>query len=135
MSVLAIIELDYSWADKLENHESIREHFPKFYDADGKPKGNWELGEQIVDGREMSLLSEQGVIYTVHRFKGVVPVGHGDKIPEGSIVHIHLPNYVLNHFNKVELLEDCCTDALQEKLDEGWRIIAVCPPVNKRRPD
>lgn len=32
------------------------------------------------------------------------------------------------------LEEDCCTDKLQERLDDGWRILAVCPQP-KRRPD
>jgi hypothetical protein len=33
------------------------------------------------------------------------------------------------------LLDDACTDNLQAHLNEGWRIIAVCPPDAKRRPD
>lgn len=41
---------------------------------------------------------------------------------------------VLHSFNDLMLCEDCCTDHLQEKLDEGWRVIAVCP-MESRRPD
>lgn len=40
----------------------------------------------------------------------------------------------LHHMNRLMLLEDACTDFLQEKLDEGWRLIAVCPQ-EQRRPD
>lgn len=34
----------------------------------------------------------------------------------------------------VTYLEDCCTDVLQKHLDDGWRILAVCPPNDARRP-
>jgi hypothetical protein len=32
------------------------------------------------------------------------------------------------------LMQDCCTDDLQEALSKGWRILAVCPQP-QRRPD
>lgn len=40
----------------------------------------------------------------------------------------------LHQMNRLMLLEDCCTDRLQEQLDDGWRLIAVCPQ-EQRRPD
>lgn len=40
----------------------------------------------------------------------------------------------LHSVNRLMLCEDYCTDALQEKLDDGWRLVAVCPQEN-RRPD
>jgi hypothetical protein len=33
------------------------------------------------------------------------------------------------------LLSDACSDALQNELDNGWRIIAACPQPDQRRPD
>ena len=36
--------------------------------------------------------------------------------------------------NELCLKEDCCTDELQQALDEGWRLLAVCPQ-ESRRPD
>jgi hypothetical protein len=32
-------------------------------------------------------------------------------------------------------LNDACTDELRRHLDDGWRIVCVCPPLNQRRPD
>lgn len=49
--------------------------------------------------------------------------------------HIHIPNIGLLTVRKVKILEDCCTDVLQQELDEGWSLIAVCPPNAVRRPD
>lgn len=36
--------------------------------------------------------------------------------------------------SRLKLVEDCCTDALQSELDDGWRLVAVCPQ-EARRPD
>lgn len=48
---------------------------------------------------------------------------------------IHLPGNDLLRINNTKVLEDACTDALQEELDKGWRIISVCPIAGNRRPD
>ena len=44
------------------------------------------------------------------------------------------PGPNLLNVNETLLMEDACTDELQENLDNGWRIIAVCPQP-QRRPD
>lgn len=48
---------------------------------------------------------------------------------------VHMPGQALSTYNEVCLLEDSCTDVLQAKLSEGWRIIAGCPQPDQRRPD
>lgn len=48
---------------------------------------------------------------------------------------VHVPNLGLLMMNKVELLSDACTDDVQSHLDRGWRILAICPQPNQRRPD
>lgn len=50
-------------------------------------------------------------------------------------VNVHVPGLALLTYNKTMLLEDCCTDYLQEMLDDGWRIIAISPQPDQRRPD
>lgn len=52
-----------------------------------------------------------------------------------AIVQIHVPNIGLIAMNEVKVLNDACTDSLQQELDEGWSILAVCPPNEQRRPD
>lgn len=56
-------------------------------------------------------------------------------LTNGAIVNIHVPDLALMMINEVDYLEDACTNLVQEKLDEGWRILAVCPPNAQRRPD
>lgn len=50
-------------------------------------------------------------------------------------VEVHMPGQALATYNETMLLQDSCTDALQNEIDSGWRIIAVCPQPDQRRPD
>lgn len=52
-----------------------------------------------------------------------------------SRCEVHMPGNMLATYNQVQLLKDSCTDALQSALSAGWRIIAVCPQPDSRRPD
>ena len=45
------------------------------------------------------------------------------------------PGNALLAIAETKLLEDSCTDALQAALADGWRIIAVQPQPDQRRPD
>lgn len=54
---------------------------------------------------------------------------------KGAAVQIAIPDLGLMHVKEVCHLDDCCTDYLQSYLNEGWRILAVCPPNAQRRPD
>ena len=44
------------------------------------------------------------------------------------------PGPSLLNVDETLLMEDACTNALQENLENGWRILAVCPQP-QRRPD
>lgn len=48
---------------------------------------------------------------------------------------VHIPNISMLMYNELMLSEDVCTDELQAQLNSGWRIIAVCPQPDQRRPD
>lgn len=48
---------------------------------------------------------------------------------------VHMPGNMLASYNEIMLAEDSCTDVLQEHLTSGWRMIAVCPQPDQRRPD
>lgn len=65
--------------------------------------------------------------------------GHRDPNTElyakGAAVTIAIPDQALLKIDKVTWLENACTEELQQHLDDGWRILAVCPPNAQRRPD
>lgn len=52
-----------------------------------------------------------------------------------KVVNVVVPDSPLFQMNEVKLLQDCCTDFLQQELDAGWRIISICPQPDQRRPD
>ena len=59
----------------------------------------------------------------------------GADLLAGSAVQIAVPDMALMYIDEVQILTDYCTDQLQEALNDGWRILAVCPPNSQRRPD
>jgi len=52
-----------------------------------------------------------------------------------NAVNVHVPNFALLNIRESFVLVDCCTEVLNDNLGEGWRILAICPQPNQRRPD
>lgn len=50
-------------------------------------------------------------------------------------VGVHISDLGLMNIKEVDVLYDACTDELQRWLDDGWRILAICPQPDSRRPD
>jgi len=50
-------------------------------------------------------------------------------------VDVHVSGFALMSINQIGLANDCCTEYLQEILNKGWRILAICVQPDQRRPD
>lgn len=51
-------------------------------------------------------------------------------------LNIHQPNMPLFTYNQFQVLTDFCTEKLQnEYINQGWRVVAICPQPDQRRPD
>lgn len=85
----------------------------------------------VMTGDEVECWSSAGIELTMSRVKGVAS---NDTDVRNTIYQISVANVGLMQIQRVEVLEDCCTDHLQRELDRGWRILAVCPPNDARRP-
>ena len=48
---------------------------------------------------------------------------------------VHISNVGLLSIRTVKIAYDYCTDTLQADLNEGWKILAICPQPDSRRPD
>lgn len=96
--------------------------------------GKWFVWEALATSDEAQIITDElGVDITVSRMRGVQsPRAAFEKT--GDTFQISVANVGLLAIDHVSVLEDCCTDALQDELKKGWRIIAVCPPNDKRRP-
>lgn len=66
---------------------------------------------------------------------GSLETATAERVAEGSAVTIAIPDIGLMTVRRVDVLCDACTDQLQTYLDNGWRLLAVCPPNAQRRPD
>lgn len=52
-----------------------------------------------------------------------------------QLVNVCVPGYALLEIAEVGVKEDCCTDELGRCLLDGWKILAICPQPDQRRPD
>lgn len=50
-------------------------------------------------------------------------------------VQVVVPGLGLLEVREVTVLYEQCTDMVQDYLDDGWSILAVCPQPDQRRPD
>lgn len=126
--------LDLAKSDEM--YARLKEMLPEAPDPENRERSYaWpreSLIELETDGR---WLTDNGVTFEVKKFKGTTTVAA--IFPDGStnVVHVHVPNVGLLSIAEVMVEENACTDLLQRRLNEGWRILCVCPPNAARRPD
>lgn len=107
------------------------------------PEGPARLTEEeatalMALGVELKLVPLPGamVVKMQDRFKWESQIDpNHEHIRTGAAVQLAIPDLGLMTITEVVVREDYCTDMLQSDLDEGWRILAVCPPNAARRPD
>jgi hypothetical protein len=150
--MLVQISVAYNCEEQLkklgrENYLALRDKlpnlkFPDWLEGKEKPEYYYEREQFIEFENDAPLLLEAGIQFEVKRFKQNYFVDKvfdesrkqfGDK--QGSPISVHIPNIGLLMIDEVDWLENACTEQLQGYLDDGWRILAVCPPNGTRRPD
>lgn len=97
-------------------------------EAHNLSKAGIDVRLEGVDGTMLSKLQDKP---KVDKYGAVHPID----LYNGSTVQIVVPDIGVLQIDEVDWMEDACTQALQDRLDEGWRILAVCPPNAQRRPD
>lgn len=140
-----LYRIDLSWSDSDKIKQLTEEEYEKLRNAvfclPQSNKNIFGLHDLIIDVDGISALIELGVTPVIKQLKNTYspskPSNGWTHIADNikNSVHVHIPNIGLLMIDEVMVLEDSCTDYLQNKLDDGWRIIAVCPPNGVRRPD
>lgn len=146
--MLAIIELDYTRHARLkeltpEQRQQLRDEVPQMKltaeDSSYMHSESEFMCDLATDGQ---LLLSLGLQFSVKRFKSCYRVSDNDpwqkRDPAQAVVHniqVAIPNILLWEIDEVRVLDDSCTDTVQSYLDDGWRILAICPPPAQRRPD
>lgn len=137
---------EWQWQDKVINLEphkfqqwrngvpSLRKHFhPDTNQANFKEhfKGVHVYEGLLMDADEVAAWGDAEVEVTISRIKGLAS---NARELQQTIFQVSIAGIGLMQIQCVELLENCCTVELQNWLDRGWRIVAVCPPNDTRRP-
>lgn len=99
-----------------------------------------DLGEDFFEFlmKNSDYNSDRILMFDVKRvrtLKALIEEGGKISLAPRDTIHVHIPSNELFKVTKTKLLEDSCTDALQDDLDSGWGIIAVIPRPGQRRPD
>lgn len=130
--------------------EELQKYWPLATNAE-KPKNAYSItGPCRITYDEANAIAKLGVKLTIAPLPGAMitkmrdGVSHaweygtrieGEHLVEGKAVQVAVPDMALMYIDEVCVETDFCTDALQEMLNDGWRILAICPPNSSRRPD
>lgn len=147
MNFLMGVNLEYGGSAQLlalseEAWEALRKALPPGRLKPFAERGAYmSMSAWICDIEEAIVWGEAGVNLVVSRIKGVAyPVHPKSALAEAlnghppMILNISVANVGLYDVKLVRYEEDCCTVYLQGLLDKGWRLLAVCPPNDARRP-
>lgn len=122
-------------------YEELREEFPEFELPDDQTKvPDWNTYTVHGTQRDLDILARWGLEPQIRRIRGQfidrlnLPANRIPAPEAGQVVNITIPSAGLFAVQTVDVLEDLCTNELQGWLDAGWRIVAVCPPNDTRRP-
>ena len=155
MSELINVAIDYPDKELLSDDANWRKFcslWPLAKEDMDRTTAHWnygiELGPARITHEEANGLSTMGLRVILKPLPGAMIVKMQDRhkwehrvgvtpddLTSGRAVQIAIPDIGLLQIKDVCVEEDCCTDFLQQRLNEGWRILAVCPPNAARRPD
>ena len=153
MRLIQITVENTHWSDNKEQFDSVQAAAVKTgldfelatWEEDRSYQSLFHKSPNLVSEAELADLTIAGISCRVEGTKEInfdPEVLFSPKVPEGPTdqhfnnrVEVHMPGQALSMYNETLLMEDSCTDALQNELANGWRIIAVCPQPDQRRPD
>lgn len=95
------------------------------------PESMYFNGGLLMDEDEVAAWADVGIELRISRVKGLR--SNARELAQ-TIFQVSVANVGLMQIRCAEQLEDCCTDELNRYLDRGWRILAVCPANDTRRP-
>jgi hypothetical protein len=148
MTALVSFHLTYDAKPKVkafspEQYEKLRVVFTKLPE-DQSLYSEWGDYSAVGFLEDLKIVSDMELDVTVSRVRGqfmeegpfrdAVVAAKSGRTPDITVVNVSIPNAGLFEVRSVTVIQDACTDHIQEVLDKGWRIIAVCPPNDTRRP-
>lgn len=93
--------------------------------------------EKAIEPQEPSPALLQGILVEMEekmrRAQKAVDSLHNNTFNQK--VNVHVGGGLITTYNELKLREDSCSDLIQNDLNSGWRVIAVCVQPDQRRPD
>lgn len=90
----------------------------------------------LVETGELGGTVFQEILRRLSAMEAALEAGHqGGAQSYNHKVNVHVPGLGLLLIDEVEVMTNECTRSLQGYLEEGWRILAICPQPDQRRPD
>jgi hypothetical protein len=115
------------------------QYVPEFKAIEGKEdvvafEGWWT--SVIVDIDKMPQIPFEIVGMSQLIYRTVADVREsGGAAPINERVNVMIPGNFLSEVTDVKVVYDFCTDMLGDEIKNGWRILAICPQPDQRRPD
>lgn len=122
-----------------EEYEKLREQLVILDLAPVSERSRQYFSKIMATSHELQVFVDMGFTPSVSRIRGLFDdqlqaLGVPPMPNASQVVNVTIPNIGLFSVRRVMVLEDMCTDAVQKYLENGWRIVAVCPPNDTRRP-
>jgi hypothetical protein len=149
--VITEFSFDFWYGDKVtqEDLDVMRPHcFGAFPESPDKAKYHTFQGDitsilrarpnlslSVNGGKEMAGQVYINIMERLTRIEAAMLSPRGREQQFNERVNVHVPGHFLMTVDDVRVEENCCTEFLQDRLREGWRILAICPQPDQRRPD
>ena len=97
---------------------------------------DWWTGKFVGTFADVEALANDGIECTIKRVRGVYAETLPNQLGTQTVTtnNVVIPSVGLFAVTHLKVLENECTNYVQSWLDRGWRIVAVCPPNDTRRP-
>lgn len=148
MSYIVQIEIEYTVSKRIktefspELYAEFREEFADFdLPENQSDMSDWSGLSMFGSEKDFWRLTDLGLEPRAKRIRGMpaesVPPEAKEHLRQEDrvqIINVSVPNAALFAVQKITWVEDACTQHIQKMLDEDWRIVAVVPANDTRRP-
>ncbi len=137
MPTLAKIKFAYGVKFDQEKRQRLKELcFEAPFNVDSTEETLWADVIMLVEDAMQFGMFEVKEILPYHILTRISDFGMRQTAgPVNETCKVNVAGLGLLTVDTVKLRQDHCTDALQEDLDNGWKIIAICVQPDQRRPD
>lgn len=142
--MLVKIRFEYDRKFTLEEQQELKKIClgeTKFYPADHKDetyRNRLEWGSTVIAAHSLLEPFKPFIIEEIidnASTKKIIELGNTHTTTINEKCHVSVAGLGLLMIKEVKAMKDLCTESLQEELDQGWQIIAICVQPDQRRPD